>query len=95
MKIGDGVLIGWDVTILDSDGHPMVVNGEVQDIYSPVEIGNNVWFVARTSVLKGTRISDNSVIAYGGLVTGSQFEQNNLLIGGINKKLKEDITWQK
>ena len=71
--IGDGCLVGDQVTIFDCDFHeidPRNRNRSVGPIL-PVMIGNNVWLGSRVMVLKGVTIGDNSIIAAASVVTKS------------------------
>lgn len=95
IRIGDDALLGWDVTLIDGDGHRMIKQtSEREDIFAPIEIGNHVWIAAKSSILKGSYIDDDSVIAYGGLVS-KKFNEKNILIGGNNQVLKKGIEWTK
>ncbi|HEY6795298.1 MAG TPA: acyltransferase [Kineosporiaceae bacterium] len=73
--IGRGSMLGADVTIADTDFHPIdtedrryrpLPEGNASDA---VVIGNNVFLGTRTVVLKGVTIGDNSVIGAGSVVT--------------------------
>lgn len=95
ISFGDNCLLGWDVTVLDSDGHSMYVDGKLSLEKIPVKIGNNVWIGAKTAVLKGTQISDNSIIGLGTLVSG-KYENNSIIIGNKGKMIKkDDLKWKK
>lgn len=81
--------------MLDSDGHSMYVDGKLSLEKIPVKIGNNVWIGAKTAVLKGTQISDNSIIGLGTLVSG-KYENNSIIIGNKGKMIKkDDLKWKK
>lgn len=72
VTIGDGAILGPNVTVYDHD-HKME-NGRVLDndyVCAPVTIGKNVWVGAGTIILKGTTIGDNCVIAAGSIVAGN------------------------
>jgi acetyltransferase-like isoleucine patch superfamily enzyme len=75
VSIGDDCLLGADVLISDSDFHSLAPagrrhNDRAEDIGArPVRIGCNVFIGARTVVLKGVSIGDNSVIGAGSVVT--------------------------
>ena len=95
ISFGSDCLLGWDVTVLDSDGHRMVINGESVKEMLPVNIGSNVWMGAKTTVLKGSCIKDNTVVGYGTLVSGS-YDDNSIIVGGKGKSMKKDsIIWMK
>ena len=102
ISIGDDCLFGGEIVVRDSDGHTIYqINDTVPKIdlvpiknKFPVVIGNYVWVCNNCSVLKGSSIGDDSVVAYGSMVT-RRFENNNVLIGGIPATiLKSNIQWR-
>lgn len=92
--IGDDFLAGWGVTIIDADGHEIVslLEGEKQEDRGII-IGNHIWICSDAKLLKGTGICNDSIVAANALITKS-FSQPNILIGGTNKVLKENVTWK-
>lgn len=97
MKIGEDVLIGYNVNIRTSDGHYIydIKTNENNPIVKPIEIGNHVWIAANVDILKGSKISDDSVVAYRSCVLSS-FNKSNCIIGGYPAKiLRENINWIK
>ncbi len=90
---GDDILMAWNGTVRDSDGHTVLYEGVPQESFKPVIIGNHVWLAAETHVLKGVRIGDNSIVAYRSLVNKA-FDEEGILIGGSPaKKLKDSVNW--
>jgi acetyltransferase-like isoleucine patch superfamily enzyme len=72
IEIGDGTLIGANTTIIDTDFHPIKSNNRRYDkkgiASKPIKIGKNVFIGMNCIVLKGSTISDNSVIPAGTIV---------------------------
>lgn len=69
IEIGDNCKFGNNLVIVDHD-HNYRVNGNYtkdnpEFISSPIKIGNNVWCGANVTILRGTEIGDNCVIAAG------------------------------
>ena len=93
--IGDNVLFGWDVELLDSDNHKLVHSGKrPAQNHGPITIGNHVWVAAASHILKNSAIPDGSVVAYRSLVT-KLFEGEKVLLGGSPAKvLEEGIDWE-
>jgi len=86
ISIGDGTLLGPNVTIVDGHYHilwPADQRGSNVDIPGDqdVVIGKNVWVGMQSMILKGVTIGDGSIIAAGSIVTGDIPE--NVLAGGI------------
>ena len=92
VTIGDSCLIGADVMICDTDFHPInpigrrYGNDEVNS--APVLIERNVFIGARTIILKGVIIGENSVIGAGSVVTSS-IPANCIAAGNPCRVLKQ------
>lgn len=95
ITFGDNCLLSWDVLIMDTDFHKIRDNaGKITNEDKEIIIGNNVWIGCRATILKGTVIGDNVVIAANSCVH-SAVEGNNRIIGGNPVRvLKKDITWE-
>ena len=100
IKIGDDAVIGWNVSIRDVDGHCIYQkddpNQKQINLNRAVHIGSHVWVAAKVDILKGTTIPDNSIVAYGTLLTGNKFTERNCIIGcNPARIIKENINWKK
>lgn len=90
---GNNVLLSWDVLVMDTDFHKIlnksgvVVNGD-----KPIVIGDNVWIGCRTTILKGSKIPSNSVIAGSSLIA-DVLNKENCIYSSNQKIIKEDIVW--
>ncbi len=87
ITVEDGSLIGWGVSIRDTDGHTL--SGNVKKKNSEIVIGKRSWIAADCTVMKGTRISEGSIIGTKSLVLGLQMEEANCLAAGIPAKIKK------
>ena len=92
LTFGDNVLMGWNCTVLDGDGHSLIDKNGMTGRFDPVYIGNHVWCASDTKILKGSFISDDSVVAAGACIS-KKFRENRLLLGGFNKILRGNIDW--
>lgn len=83
IQIGDYTHLGWDVTIMDSDFHPVfdIIGQRYMKTCSPVVIGNNCWIGAKASILKGVKLPDHSIVTFNSVVN-SKFKKENLIISG-------------
>ena len=68
--IGDNCLVGTNVSIINSDFHPISIKERHFGTQKSkdVVIGNNVFIGSNVSICKGVNIGDNSVIANGSVV---------------------------
>lgn len=89
VEIGDNTIFGNYVSI-----HPE--NHNYSDLSKPireqgvnskggVKIGKNCWIGAKVTILDGTEIGDNCIVAAGAVVTGKF--PNNAIIGGVPAKI--------
>ena len=88
--------MGWNVTILDGDGHKI---SDLNPNYShnksnKIKFGNHVWLASDATILKGVTLGNDVVVASGACVTKS-IEENNVLITGTNRITKRNIIWKK
>ena len=99
ITFGQGCMLSWDTLVMDSDHHEIydpgtgaVLNGD-----SPVMLGDHVWIGCRSTLLKGTAIGDNCVVAAGSILTKSFENERNSVIGGSGKDqrvLRSGIAWK-
>lgn len=94
IHIGKDVLISWNCQMMDHDFHKIINIDSIVNEAQPIWIGNHVWVGCDSIILKGTRIHNDSVIAAGSLITGKDCESNTIY-GGINRRLKTGILWEK
>lgn len=96
ISFGDDALLGWNVSIFDATGHVLTDSeGNDKRASGAISIGDHVWICAEAHLLKDSVIADNSVVAYGSLVT-SKFIESNSLIGGYPAKyIRSGISWRK
>ena len=69
---GDNCVLSWDITILDTDFHPII--DEYNAVVNPnkeIVIGNDVWIGYNSKILKGVKVADNTIIASNTIVTKS------------------------
>jgi acetyltransferase-like isoleucine patch superfamily enzyme len=90
ISIGNNVAISENVSIRDSDNHRLI--DSTGQTTAPIKIGNHVWIGMNVTILKGTEIGDNSVIAAGAVVSG-KFPPNCLIAGVPGKVIRENINW--
>ena len=94
ITIGNDVVCGWNVTIRNGDGHRIIYNGNANPLSKTIYIDNHVWICANATVLKGTHILSDSIVAYGSLLTKT-IDKERVLYGGVPAKvLREGVSWE-
>lgn len=91
IKIGKDFLCAWGVFISDSDWHSIGSQSHQSDVI----IGNHVWIANNSSILKGSIISDNSIIASQSKVINKLYPPDSMLAGSPAKIVKSNISWNR
>jgi len=95
VSFGDNVLISWDCLIFDGDTHKVLNDQNIQtNLDEDINIGTHCWIGCRSVILKGCNIANNSIIAANSTISKS-IEQENMIIGGLDKVLKKGVNWEK
>lgn len=93
IEFGEDSLLGWNVTIIDSDGHKIIYPNSIENQDNKVIIGNHVWICSNVEIMKGTNIRNNSVVAMNSHVSRLKTEEDGVLIVN-NAIVKTGITWE-
>lgn len=91
ITFGENCLLGWNVTLIDGDGHSIISKNEKTNFDRPIEIGDNCWIAANASILKGVSLKDGTIIPYGSIIFKSTSVENSIF---NNSTLKENISWR-
>jgi acetyltransferase-like isoleucine patch superfamily enzyme len=92
ITIGNKVTIARFVSILDHDHRFERKNGSIEMegyTMAPVKIGNQVWIGDKVTILAGTEIGSNVIIAANSVVRGKL--DGNAIYGGIPAKKLKDL----
>ena len=90
ISLGEGVVIGPDVVICDSDSHRLG-GGDNPD--GAIVLEDHVWIGARVMILKGVTIGEGAVIAAGSIVV-KDIPARSLAAGVPAKVVRQDIEWK-
>ncbi|HBC46547.1 MAG TPA: acetyltransferase [candidate division Zixibacteria bacterium] len=90
IKIGNDVLISWDVNILDHDYHS---SGGGKVMPRPVVIEDEVWIGIRCLILKGVTIGKGAIIGAGSVVT-RDVPPYTFAAGNPAKAIKKMPSWK-
>ena len=93
ITFGERDLISWNTLFMDSDAHTIVGADGKKNQSKSVTIDDHVWIGAKSTVLKGTYIGRDVVVAAGSIVHG-KYKQTPCVIGGNPAVvIKNEITW--
>lgn len=95
ISFGDDVLLGWNVSIRDADGHTIFSDGKRNNLPTKINIGNHVWIASFVDILKGVEISDGCVVGYRSCVIKPILTPNCLVVGYPAQIVKEKVRWEK
>lgn len=94
IHVGSDSLFSYDVEIRTSDSHSIIDTTTNRRINKPgsITIGRHVWIGAKSSILKGTTIGDNSIIGTRSIVT-KDIPANSIAAGSPARVIKENVNW--
>lgn len=91
--IGENSIIAWECLLMDTDFHSIYGIDSTKELNpdKAIKIGNHVWIGCRTTILKGSEIPDDSIVAACSTITKSFAE--NKAVYGSNVILKRNVEW--
>jgi acetyltransferase-like isoleucine patch superfamily enzyme len=87
VEIGHGTMLGANVTIADTDFHPLDEPTPTASRDDAVYIGRNVFIGTGATILKGTSLGHHCVVGAGAVVKG-QFEPGTILAGNPARAIR-------
>jgi acetyltransferase-like isoleucine patch superfamily enzyme len=97
IEVGNDCMFSSMIEIRNGDSHPIfnrLLNTRINNAL-PVKIGDHVWLGKGVSVLKGSKIGNNSIVGTCSLVSGDCSTMNALYVGTPARIRKEDIMWER
>ena len=94
VNIGERCLFSANITLRTGDSHSILdKKGNRLNPSKDIMIGDHVWVGNTVTLLKGTIINSNCVIAAGAILTGREFPSNSIVGGLGGNILKSDVDW--
>jgi acetyltransferase-like isoleucine patch superfamily enzyme len=94
MRIGSGVLIARLVHIMDSDTHHVFdENGNKINIPKEVIIGDNVWLGVKSTIMRGVKIGEGSIVSANSVVV-NRVKEHLLVAGSPARVFSEVKSWR-
>ena len=98
ITIGKDCMLAKSINIRNGDSHSIIdiqTNKRLNSAKNVI-IKDHVWISNNVTILKGTNIQNNSVIAAGSIVSNFNSIDESVIIGGIPAKiLKTKINWKR
>lgn len=93
--IGKDCMFSNGITVWGADGHGILElrGGYVNQAEKPVIIGDHVWVGFQATILKESKISDNSILGACSVLAKKFEEQNVAIAGNPAKIVKTGINW--
>jgi len=97
MTIGRDCMFAYDIDVRTGDSHSIISidSNERINYAEDISIGDHVWVAAHCTLLKGSTIPDDSVVATGSVVTKQYTSKGIIIAGNPAKKVKNGITWSR
>ena len=93
ISIGAHNLWSYGCVVRDNDGHSIIgLDGKIINHPRDVIFGNNIWMGCNCLILKGAKISSDTIIAAGSRI-GKNVGEPNSIISTDGVVLKRDIKW--
>lgn len=94
IRIGGDCLFADNITIRSGDSHAIFDHlGERINHAEDVEVGPHVWVCAGATLLKGSQVGGQSIVAAQALVLGRFPDANVILAGNPAQIVRRDIYW--
>ena len=90
IKIGDHCIAGWNVTLIDGDGHPTNRNDMV---FSGIVIEDHVWLCSEAMILKNSYVAKDFIVGARACVS-KKFQEPACLIAGVPAAIvRYNVSW--
>ena len=95
ITIGRNCFFSQNITFRTGDSHSILdLEGHRINPSDNIVVGNHVWISNSVTLLKGTQIGNNSIIATGSIITSGKYPSNSILGGIGGRILKSGINWR-
>ncbi|MEC8831079.1 MAG: acyltransferase [Bacteroidota bacterium] len=97
ISIGNDCMFAYDIDVRTGDSHSILdlESGNRINYAEDVIIGNHVWVGSHVSILKGTEINKNSIVATRSVVTKTFLEKNVVIGGSPARIIKKGVDWDR
>jgi len=94
IDFGDKILIGWGCNIMDFDYHKILdLKDNILNEPRPIVIKDRVWICSNAAILKGSFINSDTIVAINTVISKT-FNEKNIMLGGVNQIIKQNVKWK-
>ena len=95
IKIGNNCMFAGGISIRNSDFHAIyeINTKELLNPGADIIVEDHVWIAFGVTLLKGVKISQNSVVGAGSIVTKKFLDSNVVIAGNPGKIVRTNINW--
>lgn len=92
ITVGRNCMFSYDVIVRNNDFHKVLdADGNITNGAQDIVVGDHVWLCDRSTILKGVTIGENSILAFGAVVT-KDCPPNSIMAGNPARLVKQNIT---
>lgn len=96
IKIGENCLLSRNIIFRTSDGHSILnQNNKRINQAQSINIGNSCWLSQNVTILKGTTLSEETIVGVGTILTKPFHEPNCVIVGIPGEIVKRQTTWRR
>lgn len=92
IEVGALCMFSNNIVLRNHDSHKVLLDGEVVNPAKDIILGRHVWIGQNVTILKGVEIGENSIIAFGAVVTKG-CPMGSIIAGNPGKIVKKEISW--
>ena len=94
ISIGKRCMFSYNILLRNHDSHKVIntVTGNVTNLAKDIILHDHIWLAQNCTILKGVEIGENSIVAFGAIVT-KNCPPNSVIAGCPAKVVANNITW--
>lgn len=95
LSVGNHCMFSKGIILYHTDGHPVLdaESGKILNSVREMKIGNHCWVGRNVTILKNTKLADDTIVGFGAVVSSSFAEPHTAIAGNPAKVVKKGITW--
>lgn len=93
ITVGRNCMFSYEVLVRNNDSHKVLdQDGDVTNEAQDIVIKDHVWLCERSTILKGVTVGEDSIIAFGAVVT-KDCPPNSIMAGNPARVVRQNINW--